>query len=510
MYTGAEYFVKGEADEPSDLHWGYPADYLSERANVEAKFERILAHLERYVAPGRLLDVGCGPGFLLTAARARGWEVVGLDLNPWAAEYGRTELELDIRTGELGAAGFGPEEFDAVTMMDLIEHVPDPEGLVAMAAGLVRPEGALAVLTPDAGSPTSRMLGRRWPEVRRPGEHTVLFSVGGLEHLLTRHGFVPSGWHSVGKTATLETLVADVTAAAPAIGQRVRRLVASTPLGQRTMEFDPRAKFCLYARRLPDGGLKLPDSGTRTAARIPKDAARLASVDAAIISELESLGRARRYCDWMFDQFAQHVHGDVLEIGAGIGTFSERILSRDVAGLLALEPDPACAEVLERRFADDERVEVSRDALPAAPVLRGREGTFALAVCQNVLEHIADDVGTLQAIRTALAPGGRAALVVPAGPSMFGPLDDAYGHWRRYSLEGLREAVVAAGFEIEDLRPVNALGLPGWWAKNLRPGARIGDGSLRAYESLLTAWRPLEERLRLRRGLSLVCVGRNP
>src|SRR5262249_19583871 len=141
----------------------------------------------------RLLDVGCGPGFLVEDARDRGWSARGIDLNPWAVEFGRTELGLELDVARLQDAGLADGELDVLTMMDLIEHIPYHGELLAEAARVVRPGGMLALLTPDAGSPVSRALGPRWPEVQR-AEHLVLFSVEGLAQLLDEHGFDSIGW----------------------------------------------------------------------------------------------------------------------------------------------------------------------------------------------------------------------------------------------------------------------------------------------------------------------------
>jgi SAM-dependent methyltransferase len=135
---------------------------------------------------------------------------------------------------------------------------------------------------------------------------------------------------------------------------------------------------------------------------------------------------------------------------------------------------------------------------------------YDLVVCQNVLEHIHDDAAAIADMAGALAPGGHLALVVPAGPRLFGPLDDAYGHWRRYTTPEVRRLVEAGGLEVEELHHLNALGVVPWWLKNRRPGARVGSSSLKAYEALVGAWRPLEERLRPPVGLSVVCVARRP
>jgi SAM-dependent methyltransferase len=363
------------------------------------------------------------------------------------------------------------------------------------------------LLTPDAGAPISRVLGARWPEVQRPGEHIVLYSRPGLTAALSRHGFSASGWHTTGKAASVATLVDDASAALPGFLRGLGARLRSSRVGERVIDVDPRTKFVVYARRLPERA-----SGPRHApARIPKQPAVLAHVDEAIVEELESLSRARRYGAWLYDTFGAHVAGArVLEVGAGIGTFSERMLADGAKELVLIEPEARCADRLDARFGGDARVAVHRDLLPDAACLAGEDAAFDLVVCQNVLEHIGDDGGAVAAMARALRPGGHLALIVPAGPGLYGPLDEAYGHWRRYDEDTLRAVVAGAGLEVVELRPMNGLGIPGWWLKNRRAGARVGAGSLRAYDLLAAAWRPFEERRTPRHGLSLVCVARRP
>jgi 2-polyprenyl-3-methyl-5-hydroxy-6-metoxy-1,4-benzoquinol methylase len=503
LYDGPGYFGGGDRAEDRPF-CGYPGDYLANRANVERKFEQVLGHLERYVGPGRLVDVGAGPGFMLTAARRRGWEATGVDLNDWAAAYARDELGVEVAVGQLDDLGLENGELNAITMMDLIEHLPDPEALIAEAARVVREDGAIAILTPDAGSLVSRALGQRWPEVRRRGEHAVLFSVDGLSRLLARHGFIACGRHSTGKTASLATLAADVGPVAPKLARRVREALEGSRLGERQVEFDPRTKFCLYARRVPDG-----DRGPRhQPAKVRKRPETQAGVEVAILEELEALAEARRYCDWLFAQFEDRVHGDVAEVGAGIGTFSERILAAGARSLLLIEPEPMCADALDRRFAGDERVEIVRELLPEAPHLVPESRD--LVVCQNVLEHVSDDAGAVRRMGAALRPGAALVLIVPAGPRLYGPLDEAYGHRRRYTEGYLSDLVRQAGLGFEALYPINKAGIPAWWLKNLRPGARVGPSSVRAYEEVVRLARPLEDRVTPSFGLSLVCVATRP
>jgi SAM-dependent methyltransferase len=227
--------------------------------------------------------------------------------------------------------------------------------------------------------------------------------------------------------------------------------------------------------------------------------------------DLENLRTARRLCDWMYEQWLPFVGGEVAEVGAGIGTFSERLLAHPgVTRLLLVEPERACAEVLAHTFANDSRVTIARETLPDSPALRARAGHIDFLLCQNVLEHIAEEGPAVRAMAEVLRPGGRLGLLVPAHPRLYGNLDRAYGHHRRYTRERLCGVVAEARLEIEDLYSFNLLGVPGWWLNRFRRSPGISRTSLRAYEALLQLWQPIERRRRPPWGLSLIAHARKP
>jgi SAM-dependent methyltransferase len=109
-------------------------------------------------------------------------------------------------------------------------------------------------------------------------------------------------------------------------------------------------------------------------------------------------------------------------------------------------------------YMDVRRVDLST-AADFAPI----QGRYDTIICLNVLEHIADEAQGLQNIRAALEPHGRAIILVPQDPAIYGSLDAVLGHERRYTRETLCSAIQAQGFEIERVFDFNRVTTPFWW-----------------------------------------------
>jgi SAM-dependent methyltransferase len=217
---------------------------------------------------------------------------------------------------------------------------------------------------------------------------------------------------------------------------------------------------------------------------------------------LERMEEARRYNRWLLERCRPWLGRRVLDAGAGTGTFVE-LLAEDRELVVALEPDPELAGRLRERVAALPNVRVvAREAAALA------DDNVDSVVCFNVLEHIRDDAGALRALARALAPGGTLLLLVPAHPALFGSIDRALGHERRYRRGDLRRLLADAGFEVERLRFVNPLGALGWllWSRLGRAGG-VPERPLRLYNRLVPVLRALDA-VELPFGLSLWAVAR--
>ena len=176
---------------------------------------------------------------------------------------------------------------------------------------------------------------------------------------------------------------------------------------------------------------------------------------------LARMAHAPRYNAWMAELIRPWCGRTVLEIGSGTGNLTRQLIPRDQ--YVASDINPLYLATLrgltaDRPYLDVALTDITRgDSFPAVP------GGFETAICLNVVEHVDDDVGALRNIRAALAPTGRAVVLVPQGPEVFGTLDEVLGHKRRYSKASLEALAAAAGFRVVEQLELNRLGRVAWW-----------------------------------------------
>jgi glycosyltransferase involved in cell wall biosynthesis len=172
------------------------------------------------------------------------------------------------------------------------------------------------------------------------------------------------------------------------------------------------------------------------------------------------LNRAPRFTKWMAEVIKPYLGESVLEIGAGIGNLTINLTPR--TDYWATDINPEYLDYLEDLRSTRPYLHVGYTDATNADSFPARK-LFDTVVCLNVVEHIDDDIGALRNICDVLKKDGRAIVLVPHGPKLFGTLDEVLGHCRRYTESQLIEAGRAAGFRIEYLLRFNRPGVLAWW-----------------------------------------------
>jgi SAM-dependent methyltransferase len=162
-------------------------DYAALEPALRRNFARRLARLGAPAPGARLLDVGAAYGFAVAEAQSAGWRAFGVEISATGARRAAPASGGGIAIADAAALPFPEALFDAVTLWDVLEHLPDPHAAVASASACLRPGGRLVLTTGDVGSVVARLSGPRWHLYSIP-EHLFYFTRRSLRLLLGAHG----------------------------------------------------------------------------------------------------------------------------------------------------------------------------------------------------------------------------------------------------------------------------------------------------------------------------------
>ncbi|HPO09663.1 MAG TPA: class I SAM-dependent methyltransferase [bacterium] len=221
---------------------------------------------------------------------------------------------------------------------------------------------------------------------------------------------------------------------------------------------------------------------------------------------LRRIYRMRRMNEWMWSRIEPWVGNRILEGGCGNGNITEFLLTKEF--VLSADINPTNLQALQARFRDHENLSVLNLDLTHPALKDCAVHRFDTVVCLNVLEHIERHETVLQSFHHILQPDGLLVLLVPAYPWLFGTLDSALGHVRRYGKAELKTLLEQAGFRIVHHSYLNMMGILGWWLngkllkRDLLPSAQLD-----LYEGLVPLFRCLEQITRHSMGLSHIIIG---
>jgi glycosyltransferase involved in cell wall biosynthesis len=218
---------------------------------------------------------------------------------------------------------------------------------------------------------------------------------------------------------------------------------------------------------------------------------------------LMRLRRAPRFYRWMADTLRPYLGQRVLEVGAGIGNLAVHLIPRE--SYWATDTNPLYLNTLRHLCATQPYLHTRLTDVAAADSFpEGQQ--FDTVVCRYALEHLPDELLALRNIHGVLQDHGRAIILVPQGPKLFGALDQALRHRRRYTRAQLADLGRRAGFQVLAIVPINRVSSPFWlWDGKVLKSKNLGQGRIKLFDALVPVLRRLDRWLPFP-PLSLICV----
>jgi SAM-dependent methyltransferase len=222
---------------------------------------------------------------------------------------------------------------------------------------------------------------------------------------------------------------------------------------------------------------------------------------------LNSLTGTPQYLSWLTRELRPHLRDTVLEIGAGLGNMTGRLMGKRLR-YVAGEKDPLYLDALRNRFLRTPNVTVCKIDPEEPADFEPCRDQFESALCVNLLEVVDDPKTVLASLASSVKAGGTVIVLVPQGHALFGTLDQGMGTKRRFSAEEMREMLHALGFQVEQELQINKIGALGWWFSSRVLGRRhISRPALKLWDKSVWLLRRID-RLLPWKGLSLVVVAR--
>lgn len=178
LYADETYYVSEVAGQGYD-------EYLEVHHNWVRTFTRRLNQIAKYQKPGKALDIGCGPGFFLEAAQAKGYDAHGLDPSDYIVTVAREKFGNRIQHGVIETANYPADEFDLVVAFDTFEHVYHPLEWLEASHRVLKTGGLLAITTPDPSSLLAKLSGKNWVSFKLP-EHVFYWSPETIRRALAK------------------------------------------------------------------------------------------------------------------------------------------------------------------------------------------------------------------------------------------------------------------------------------------------------------------------------------
>lgn len=230
--------------------------------------------------------------------------------------------------------------------------------------------------------------------------------------------------------------------------------------------------------------------------------------DPFVMEDLRQMENAPNYSEWLYSRLKPYLGKRVLEIGPGTGSISRKLID-DVDLLVGIEPNKYCFDILENSLSKNPNFLLFNKKVEDYETKGLESYHFDSVLCVNVLEHIENDIKTLDFFESILVPNGRVVLLVPAVQRAYGPIDKAVGHFRRYNKAGMAETISHTSLVIEKQFYMNFFGLLGWmFNAKIAKSQKQSVSQIKLFNSLVPMLSFIERHLGCPVGLSLISISR--
>ena len=228
---------------------------------------------------------------------------------------------------------------------------------------------------------------------------------------------------------------------------------------------------------------------------------------------LMTLNSAANFTNWMYEEIRPYLSGNIMELGSGIGTYSEKVIRDFKESMVVLSDiDEIYIRHLEHRFDSNKKVVVKKIDITRQADFEDIDVSIDSVFALNVLEHIEDDLVAFNNIYNVLAPGGKLIILVPAYKFLFNCIDKVIGHYRRYTKKEIIAKVKQTEFSIVKLFYFNFAAIPGWYVNgNIFKQSKVNEGAVGIFDKIVLILKFIERHILLRKlGISLIVILSKP
>lgn len=184
------------------IRWGYDDTIIGPTQNIKKQlYSDVLDKIILYGPLVKILDIGCAMGFSLDVLKERGLESYGVEISEFAGRIAQERFGSTVSIGDIKDIKFEDDFFDAVTMVDILEHVESPILILKKIRQILKRRGILAIVVPDTGSFSAKALKSAWPHINN--EHLYYFSPPLIKNILYESGFLIESVRSFAKPVSL-------------------------------------------------------------------------------------------------------------------------------------------------------------------------------------------------------------------------------------------------------------------------------------------------------------------